>query len=230
MARTLYELTGRNDNRFSPYCWRARFALAHKGLNADRIAIGFTEKERIAFSGQPLVPVLVDGDTTVSDSWKIACYLEERYPDAPSLFGGAVGQSEALFINFWCDRTVLPSLAPAIILDIFQRVRPEDQPYFRESREKRYSKPLEAICPDPEAQLSIFRKALDPARGVISVQPYLSGEAPGYADYILAGLLQWARLVSPQDVLAAGDPLVAWRDSIFDLFDGMGRKASAAAA
>jgi glutathione S-transferase len=230
MARTLYELTGLNDNRFSPYCWRTRLALAHKRLDAERIPVGFTEKEKIAFSQQPLVPVLVDGDVTVSDSWKIACYLEKQYPNAPSLFGGTAGQTQALFINFWCDRSVMPSLAPAVILDVFKNVRPADQAYFRESREKRYGKRLEEVCTDREAQLSVFRKVLEPARGVIGVQPYLGGEAPGYADYILAGTLQWARLASPEDVLEPNDPLVAWRDKILDLFDGMARKAARAAA
>ena len=86
-----------------------------------------------------------------------------------------------------------------------------------------------SACTDREAQLSVFRKVLEPARGVIGVQPYLSGEAPGYADYILAGTLQWARLASPKDVLEPDDPLVAWRDRILDLFNGMARKAARAA-
>ena len=33
MAMRLYDLAGADPNlRFSPYCWRAKFALAHKGL------------------------------------------------------------------------------------------------------------------------------------------------------------------------------------------------------
>ena len=37
------------------------------------------------------VPVLVDGDRTLHDSWNIAEYLDEAYPDLPSLFFGNSG-------------------------------------------------------------------------------------------------------------------------------------------
>jgi hypothetical protein len=32
MSIVLYELTGAEGRCFSPYCWRALMALAHKGL------------------------------------------------------------------------------------------------------------------------------------------------------------------------------------------------------
>ena len=47
------------------------------------------------FSGQHLVPVLRDGERIVSDSWAIACYLDEAYPDRPMLMDGAQGRSFA---------------------------------------------------------------------------------------------------------------------------------------
>ena len=31
-----------------------------------------------------MVPILLDGDRVVHDSWNIACYLEDRFPDAQS--------------------------------------------------------------------------------------------------------------------------------------------------
>ena len=43
MSLTLYELCGADDRRFSPYCWRARMAVAHKGFDAEYIPMGFTE-------------------------------------------------------------------------------------------------------------------------------------------------------------------------------------------
>ncbi len=41
------------------------------------------------------VPVIVDGNKDgkwVNDSWAIAKYLEETYPDRPSLFDGPEGE------------------------------------------------------------------------------------------------------------------------------------------
>lgn len=78
-------------------------ALLHKGLDVETIPWRFTEKDMIAFSGQEHVPVLVDGDTVVSDSFAIALHLEETYPDRPSLFGGSAGLSLARFVNVFAD-------------------------------------------------------------------------------------------------------------------------------
>ena len=82
----LYDLAGdEDDRRFSPHCWRVKMALAHKGLEFEALPWRFTEKSAIAFSGQGAVPVLIDGEHTVVDSWRIALYLDEAYLDRPKL-------------------------------------------------------------------------------------------------------------------------------------------------
>src|SRR6202140_4330987 len=49
MPLKLFELVGTDEERpFSPFCWRTRMALAHKGLSAESIPWCFTEKEAIA--------------------------------------------------------------------------------------------------------------------------------------------------------------------------------------
>ncbi len=54
--RKLYDLAGpEDDRRTSPYCWRIRFALAHKGLEYQCVPWRRVEKDLIAFSGQDLV-------------------------------------------------------------------------------------------------------------------------------------------------------------------------------
>ena len=78
MAIVMHDLAGADPAlRFSPYCWRTRMALAHKGLAVETIPWRFTEKDALAFSGQGRVPVIRDGDRVVSDSWSIAEYLED---------------------------------------------------------------------------------------------------------------------------------------------------------
>jgi hypothetical protein len=75
MSLQLYDLAGAEpERRFSPYCWRVKLALARKGLAVETIPWRFTDKGVIAFSGQGRVPVLVDGDRVVSDSWAIATH------------------------------------------------------------------------------------------------------------------------------------------------------------
>jgi hypothetical protein len=55
-------------------------------------ACGKPKTEHVADDVQ--VPVIVDANQDgkwVNDSWAIAKYLEETYPDQPSLFGGPQG-------------------------------------------------------------------------------------------------------------------------------------------
>ncbi len=65
---TLYDLVFQDDRRPSPFCWRAKYALAHKGLKWTEVPVGFTEKDKIAFASSQTVPVIKDGETTVRDS------------------------------------------------------------------------------------------------------------------------------------------------------------------
>ena len=69
-----------------------------------------------------------------------------------------------------------------------------------------------------------FRKSLDPLRLTLTTQAFLGGAAPNYADYIVFVAFQAARLVSPFKLLAEDDPVYAWRERLFDAFDGMARK------
>lgn len=149
MALKLYELLGDDDRRFSPYCWRIRMALAHKELEAEIIPCRFTDKAPFAFSGQDRVPVLRDGEAAIADSWDIACYLEDTWPDRPSLFGGAVGRGEARFINEWLPILNRPVLL-TVLKDIFDHCHPDDRAYFRNSREKRFGKTLEELHAERE--------------------------------------------------------------------------------
>ena len=227
MTRKLYELLGADDRRFSPYCWRARMAVAHKGLDTGYVPMGFMEKDKIAFSGQKQVPVLVDGETTICDSWDIACYLDETYADAPTLFGGDVGRATAWFISCWMETEVFPPLFHLLVADIYTHARPEDQDYFRESREGRLGQRLEQCAEQAAGYLEPFRSSLQPARQVLKRQGFLCGTLPAYADYILFGTFQWARGVSPLAVIEKDDPLHDWLERMLDLYDGLGRSVTA---
>ncbi|WP_226801634.1 glutathione S-transferase N-terminal domain-containing protein [Alkalilimnicola sp. S0819] len=208
----LFELAGTDDRRFSPYCWRSRFALAHKGLKPRITAIRYTDKAAIAFSGQDKVPVVADGERVVSDSWAIACYLEERYPHAPSLFGGEGGRQLAHFFNLWCDTQINARLVRAVALDLHDRLQPEDRSYFRRTREQRFGMRLEDAQAERPRLLEEIHQALSPVRALLAEQAWLHGETPAYADYILLGTFQWIRAISALDPLADDRPLRNWRE------------------
>lgn len=227
MALALYELAGKDGRRFSPYCWRARLALAHKGLEAALLPVRFTEKASIAFSGQKLVPVLTDGANTIADSWAIAGYLEEAYPERPSLFGCATGRACARFVHFWLESQVFPPLFRAVVADIYDHIDPADRDYFRATREKRLGCTLEETRAQRTENLERFRAALEPVRKSLAERPYLSGDEPAYPDYLVFSLFQWVRGSSPLAVVAPDDPVNPWRCRMLDLYDGLARSVPA---
>ena len=228
MGIVLYDLAGAEaDRRFSPYCWRARMALAHKGLEAETVPWRFTEKDKLPRPNAGRVPVMVDGDRVVHDSAAIADYLEDRYPDRPSLFGGEAGRALSRFIGNWADGVLNPSIMPLVLLDIYRRLRPVDQEYFRRSREERFGTTLENFAAGREARLQGFRDGLAPLRRTLEAQDFLGGAGPLYADYVVFGGFQWARAISEFELLAADDPVARWRGRMLGLFGGLARRAPA---
>ncbi|MGJ5050721.1 glutathione S-transferase family protein [Bradyrhizobium oligotrophicum] len=226
MAVKLYELVGTDAGRpFSPFCWRTRMALAHKGLSTDTIPWRFTEKGAIAPHGSEKVPVMLDGDRAVADSWAIANYLEDTYPDRPSLFGGAGGRAMARFMNAWGDIAIVGGIFPLIIADIPKNLAAADADYFRKSREARFGKSLEEVMAARDQAVIGFRRSLEPLRQTLKTQAFIGGDAPDYADYIVFGGFQWARVVSPFRLLEESDSVHAWRERLLDAFDGLARKS-----
>jgi glutathione S-transferase len=228
MAITLYDLAGAEpDRRFSPFCWRTRMALAHKGLEVQTVPWRFTEKEKLPQPNGGRVPVIVDDGRVVHDSSTIADYLENRYADRPSLFGGETGHALTRFIQNWTETVLQPGLIGFVMLDIHRHADSKDQAYFRNSREERFGRTLEEVVKDREARLPAFRESLAPLRRTLERQDFVAGATPAYADYVVFGALQWARAISDLGLLATDDPVAAWRGRMLDLFDGLARKSPA---
>jgi glutathione S-transferase len=225
MARTLYDLAGaEDDRRFSPYCWRVKMALAHKGLSFESVPWRFTEKDAIAFSAQGLVPVLLDHERVVTDSWAILQFLEANYADSAPLAEGAEAWAYALFIKQWTERSLQPAIQRIILPDVLAHLHPKDQSYFRATREARIGTTVEAFSADRSTHLTQLRKVLDPLRATLAERPYL-GPRPGLADYLVFGAFQWARCTSQVSLLQADDPVHAWRERMLGLHGGFASRS-----
>ncbi len=64
---------------------------------------------------------------------------------------------------------------------------------------------------------------------MLKQQPFIGGETPLFADYVVFGAMQWARTTAKTDVLPKGTPSADWFDRLLDMYDGEGRKVPAAA-
>ncbi|MBX3568197.1 MAG: glutathione S-transferase family protein [Rhizobiaceae bacterium] len=229
MTILLYELAGRDPQRpFSPHCWKVAMALAHKELEFRTVPTPFGGIGAVEGGMSKTVPVIRDGGTVMAESFDIALYLERAYPERPSLFGGPGGEAAARFVERWTQLTIQAQMMRFIVADIHAMLGPEDQSYFRGSRETRLGRTLEEAVAGREERLPAFRASLEPLRNMLSYQPFIGGSGPLFADYIAFGAFQWARVVSPLPLLAGDDPVASWFDRCLDLHGGQGRRAAAA--
>ncbi|XP_007052053.2 PREDICTED: glutathione S-transferase zeta class isoform X2 [Theobroma cacao] len=101
--------------------WRVRFALNLKGLSYEYKAVNLAKGEQFTPDFEKLnplhfVPVLVDGDVVVSDSYAILMYLEEKYPQRTLL--PADPQQKAL--NLQVASIISSSIQPLLMLSILK--------------------------------------------------------------------------------------------------------------
>jgi glutathione S-transferase len=85
---TLYDLQLASGCTISPFVWATKYALKHKGFEIDIVPGGFTGIMERTGGRSERLPVIVDDGKWVLDSWLIAEYLDEKYPDRPALFSG----------------------------------------------------------------------------------------------------------------------------------------------
>ncbi len=226
MSLIFHERVGLDGRRISPFSWRIRYALAHKGLGTEVVPTRFADVDRIrALSGQDMVPIIQHDGQVVHDSWAIACHLEEHFPDRPTLFGGTIGSGTARLVNHWVDTALALSVRRLIAPDFVWCLEPEDRAYYRRSREARFGTTLEQYGADRDRLLPDFIAACAPLESTLSEQAFLAGAAPAYVDYAAFSVFQWARVGSPRDLLADPDALPAvraWRARMVALHDGLG--------
>lgn len=221
MARILYELAGREGRVQSPFVWRTKFALAHKGLAYVGEPVGFTQIPMVCEGAFKTVPILDDGGTKTCDSWAIADYLDATYPDAP-LFATPAERGLSRFVDSYFSASVFPKVFPLYVKDVHDHARSEDQAYFRQTREKFFGKTLEEVVEDRAEAVPAARQALEPLRRQLGREPWLNGEGPGYGDYIGLSVFFWLKSVATMPLLAADDPLLNWIRRGADLHGGVG--------
>ncbi|KAK9826572.1 hypothetical protein WJX74_003460 [Apatococcus lobatus] len=215
----LWELAGKEEGRvFSPYAWRVRLVLAHKGLKFETVPWRYSEKDLIKPSDK--VPVLDIEDKRLFESWEISKYLDEQRPDQ-SLFKTKcqAGASGIQFITTWADNNMYMAITVVILMDMYNHLAPQDKDYFRKSREALFGQKLEEVCKDSPAKIAAFRKEMEPLRQTLKDHKWLGGEQIDYADIAVAGMFLWARAISDKQLLEKDDPIFKWRERIFKVFN-----------
>jgi len=91
---------------FSTNVERVALAAGHKRIALEWIDVDPDDRSLVeAASGQPLVPVLLDGDEVIADSPRILLHLEERFPEPPLLPASPARRAEVLVFCDWFNET-----------------------------------------------------------------------------------------------------------------------------
>lgn len=216
-------------NAWSLNTWRIRLALAYKGLPFRTEWVEYPDikatlqKHNItptdtSSDGTPYysLPAIEDVDDTtgkvkaaLADSFPIAQYLDEAYPDAPKLIPEGTLEDQKAFANGFM-RSVLPVLIIIIKLthaklndaskDHFARARGRDfQPLFKVDNLVDWP-----WSPEDQAKLWADAKAaLDKLDAKLSETdekgPWYLGDKVSFADLVIGSCFIWMRLVLGED-------------------------------
>lgn len=231
----------------SPWSERARWALDHHRLSYERVEhfpiLGERRLRRLVGPGKPraTVPVLIDGDQVLSESWDIALHAD-RIGSGPRL----VPNEHEAAIRQWAVRAddamqsgralILAALleSPAGLDEsgppfVPRWLRPWLRPVARQTV-RAFARKYELRLDDPGRHEDRMRQALDALREALrGSSPYLLG-AFSYADIAMATLIQGILPVADRFLRlgpatravwthAALAPeyadLVSWRDELY---------------
>ena len=219
----LYDLQLASGCTISPFVWATRYALAHKGFDVELVPGGFTGILERTGGRSERLPVIEDQGRWVLDSWLIAEYLDERYPQRPTLIGHPSVKPLTKFLEAWLWRTAITPWFGCYIKDYRDLSLEVDHEYVTASREKMLGRTIEAVQAGREARLPQVPPLLEPLRQLLAESPWLGGERPNYADYRALAVFLWLGSVATTPPLTEDDPLRDWLDRGFELFGGLGR-------
>lgn len=168
----------------SPYNTKVRLALKLKGLDFETVAVdGFDGREEIIeASGQPLTPVLMDGDRAVYDSFGILRYLDANFPGTKLYSADRASQQK---IQEW-ERFGYQLSAPLGMV--------AGQAFSGEIDDQQSA--------EAQVQLDTVPQILEDA---LANTPYLMGDAPTAADLSLVPFLRYT--VEDPKTMPEGTPM-----------------------
>ncbi|KAJ7288485.1 hypothetical protein C8J57DRAFT_517851 [Mycena rebaudengoi] len=194
---------------WSPNTWIIRYALNLKGLAYKTVWIDYpdiadlckeigAEHTMIRKDGSPYysLPVIKDPKTgsVVSDSYRIAEYLDSTYPDTPRLIPQGTHTLQTTF-RYAYDRATEGPLIHYIIPAIAAILLPRGEEYFVRTREAAFGKKLSDLVPTGEEHDVAWKKVeagFEKVSGWYRIDdPFVMGDVVSFADLVVAGELQW---------------------------------------
>ncbi|ORX52484.1 hypothetical protein DM01DRAFT_1391777 [Hesseltinella vesiculosa] len=176
----------------------------------------------------PTVPVIVDkahGDKVVQESWEIARYLDEAFPEAPKL----IGDHEPLFFFFnrFVFNDLMMNIHSLVVLKVHNKCTPKElQDWFRKGREEIYKRKLEDFTKDEDSIIKEIKHIMRFINMTLRKYPFLAGDRPTFADATVAGAFIFLKALRPElfgpvllDAIPRSDAVRKWWDRMLPYTD-----------
>ncbi|KAI6154080.1 hypothetical protein BKA82DRAFT_998445 [Pisolithus tinctorius] len=222
----LYEIPSKLEgNYWSPNPAKPRFVLGYKGLPFQLEWVEYADiasrmkeigaRQNKFPDGRELytLPVLSDPNTgaLVTDSWKIAEYLEETYPDKPIFSNkskGLILAFDTAASNLWKAAITFPLLRSSEILN------ERNAKFFITAREAGLKEKFSEFSPEGpkrDEHWAIFERAMETCKEWYDSLEgkWLMGDVFSYADILIATRLFWFKRVLHDD---EWEKIASWHD------------------
>nr|AWK67868.1 glutathione transferase-like protein [Sparassis latifolia] len=212
-----YDIPSRDvkDIAWSPNTWKTRFSLNYKGLPYKTVWVEYPDIARVCreIGAQPTstsedgspyytLPAIYDPSTktAISESEKIARYLDKAYPDTPVLIPSGTCALHAAFQEVFL-MTVQRRMQPLMLPPTNNILNPPSEAYFRRTRESKFGKLEDWSPPGPirekhqeDLRVELTKVAVWMASDGEG-KPFFMGDTIHYADITIAGWLVWMKKV-----------------------------------
>ncbi|KAL4882767.1 hypothetical protein BJY04DRAFT_34378 [Aspergillus karnatakaensis] len=182
------------------------------------------------------LPAITTESGTIMDSLPIARHLEEQYPEKPIFPSGDASYALAVAVN-----KVMVAVGSAgynyIIPAIVKILDPRGQEFFIRTRTVMFGKPLAEVAPtDKEEVRSMIEKMKKEAAPLVvmlkgktgKTGPFIEGEKPGYADFIVVAFLIWFKYADEniwEEIVGLGDGEIrALWEAVYPWVEGQGEE------
>jgi glutathione S-transferase len=143
----------------------------------------------------PTLPVIMDPNTNrfISDSFAIAQYLDEQYPDTPKVL--PYGTAALIHVFHTASLNAVRGAFKLWMVKGAEMLNPESKEYYIRTRAERFGVPWEQLAPleKREEQWNELRVSCDTVDGWYSKSTgqFILGDTPCFADFELAARFKW---------------------------------------
>ncbi|KAJ7935455.1 hypothetical protein B0H13DRAFT_2226904 [Mycena leptocephala] len=181
---------------WSPNTWKIRYAFNLKGLAYKTVWVEYPDIMDLCKS-IGAEPTMIRKNGTPTILYPIADYLDSTYPDTPKVIPAGTHALQKAFRVAYAEAS--DPLIPYIIPAIANILRPKSEEYYVRTREVSFGKKLVDMVPTGEAH-KVAWKEVEAGFGKVDRwlneganegAPFVMGDQVSFADFTIAGELQW---------------------------------------